>query len=477
MGIFVRGRRLWIRLKGADGKWTNQRTEFFVGQEHEAQRAFDALTRTIAAGVELFGHKAGAITLQEYCDTRFFPARRDLLDDWESDERRLELHVLPKLGVLALRDVRPRHLIGFFRELRAKGKLAPKSIYNVYGVVKALFREARIDDLIIESPCVLDEQHLGPNEDKDPEWRETATFSKAELVALISDRRLPADRHILYALKGLGALRNGEAVGLRWRHLEATATPGLLGKLVVARSHEKEHTKTKRARAMPVHPLLASMLAEWKLSGWPKMMGRLPTPDDLIVPMPAPTKGKGYRAPLGAIRTNSIVQKQFLKDLAMLGMRHRRGHDLRSALITLSQEDGAHQLILEACTHTPKSGKAISGYTRFSWSTRCAEVAKLQIRRPGEATPLPIAVGEGLVTSSLQRRLNVLKQQIDPTWRRRESNSRLQSSPLSTVEPRSADFVANSTDSESSRRVDEADRNTQSGPNCNDVTSESDGER
>jgi hypothetical protein len=37
-------------------------------------------------------------------------------------------------------------------------------------------------------------------------------------------------------------------------------------------------------REVPVHKLLARLLAEWKLRGWPELMGWKPGPDDLIVP-------------------------------------------------------------------------------------------------------------------------------------------------------------------------------------------------
>jgi hypothetical protein len=45
-------------------------------------------------------------------------------------------------------------------------------------------------------------------------------------------------------------------------------------------------TKTDAVKHVPVHPMLAAMLAEWKLGGWAEMMGRAPGPDDLIVPLP-----------------------------------------------------------------------------------------------------------------------------------------------------------------------------------------------
>lgn len=37
-------------------------------------------------------------------------------------------------------------------------------------------------------------------------------------------------------------------------------------------------------REMPVHPTLARVLAEWKLSGFERFTGCPPRPEDLIVP-------------------------------------------------------------------------------------------------------------------------------------------------------------------------------------------------
>ena len=74
------------------------------------------------------------------------------------------------------------------------------------------------------------------------------------------------------------------AAGLRFRHYDPSLQP--LGCLLIATSYDTGRTKTKQPRRMPAHPALAAILAEWKLSGWAAMMGRQPTPDDLIVPMP-----------------------------------------------------------------------------------------------------------------------------------------------------------------------------------------------
>ena len=62
--------------------------------------------------------------------------------------------------------------------------------------------------------------------------------------------------------------------------------------VLIASSNLRRRTKTGVVRHVPVHPVLAAMLAEWKLTGWPALMGRRPEPDDLILPTSAARRVK-----------------------------------------------------------------------------------------------------------------------------------------------------------------------------------------
>ena len=79
-------------------------------------------------------------------------------------------------------------------------------------------------------------------------------------------------------------------------------------------------------------------------------------------------------------RLSRESQNSFRADLALLGFRHRRGHDLRRTFITLAQVDGARRDLLETITHGPR-GSIINVYTTFPCPALCAEVAKLKIRK------------------------------------------------------------------------------------------------
>lgn len=383
--IYPKGGKLYIGYRSASGKWKYAATRLPVGQEAKAKKILEKVEAQVAARAAIAGPAEGPLTVRRYAQHWLVERRALGIADIENEQSRLEHHVYATLGNLKLAEVRPRHLVDLIRKLRVGGKLAPKSIYNVYSVLKALFRDAHMADLIDTTPCVLTKYQLGDNIDKDPEWRATAVYTRDELEMLIADPRVPEDRQLLYALEGIAGLRHGEAAGLRWRHYDPSLAP--LGGLTIATSYDKGRTKTKRSRRVPVHPTLAAMLAEWKLSAWPKMMGRPPTPEDLIVPMP-----QSMRIALGTMRSKNESYKRLRKDLAALGLRPRRGHDLRRTMISLARMDGARADLLQVCTHNPKKGAGtIDLYTTYEWSSLCAEVGKLRIeRRPrGQIIDLP----------------------------------------------------------------------------------------
>ncbi len=222
---------------------------------------------------------------------------------------------------------------------------------NVYSTVRSLFRDAAIADLITATPCVLTKRQIGAVHDAHSDWRRGAVFTRDELERLISDERIGVDRRVLYALLGVAGLCHGEAAALRFRHLDMDAAP--LGRLPIAASNDRETTKTGVEPRVPVHPMLAAILASWRLSGWSKMFGRVPAPDDLVIPTAPPAPGGGKKTPVLQMRSKGYTFKRWCGgtadinnrsracDLSVLGLPHRRVHDLRRTFISLCREDGA----------------------------------------------------------------------------------------------------------------------------------------
>ncbi len=362
VGVYCRANgRLYIRFKNPRGEWEHQKTPYFKGQEEIAERTYRSIVRDVAARRALA--PTGPITLETFA-TKWLKDRKSLrLKAHADDTTRLKLHVYPTLGHLPLTDIRPRDVRDLVLKLRTAGELAPRTIRHVYGLLVTLFKAAVIEELIQGSPCLLPPGTLPPLEDKDPEWRSGAIFTRAEVEALISDPRIIHDRRTLYALKLLAALRHGEAAGLRWRHYHD-------GRLIIANSYLRSGTKTGRTREVPVHPTLAAVLAEWRLA-WAGVYGRQPGEDDLIVPTRNMTP-----------RPAPDAQVSLLADLAKIGLRHRRGHDLRRTMISLALADGASREHLRYVTHGARAGReAFDLYHTPPWEALVKAVGCLRIER------------------------------------------------------------------------------------------------
>jgi hypothetical protein len=184
---------------------------------------------------------------------------------------------------------------------------------------------------------------------------------------------------------------------LRWRDYDDQCLP--LGKLHVSASYSTRQkkvksTKTGVVREVPVHPLLAAMLADWRDTGWPKLVGREPKPDDLIVP----SRGQGEREP--GHRSVNHMLKKFRGDCGKLKIPERRQYDSRRTLISLARAGGANADALKVFTHG-SSQAIIDAYTTFPWTALCE--AMLCVRLPIDTAVEPEPPnGDGLAQVARQ---------------------------------------------------------------------------
>lgn len=159
--VYARGSKLWIAFKDGDGKRRCRSSGFEVGQEKQARALLDEIQALVAAG-EAAGLTAGPITVTRYAE-RWIERRRGRIKTVTDEESRLRLHVLPRIGKMALADVRPRHIRDVVLALRDEGKLAPRSVRHVFAVVHRMFRSAVTDDLIDNNPAIVERGVLPQN--------------------------------------------------------------------------------------------------------------------------------------------------------------------------------------------------------------------------------------------------------------------------------------------------------------------------
>jgi integrase len=276
--------------------------------------------------------------------------------------------------------VKPKHIKTIVdtmrvKDSRKKGKLAPRTIRTVYSVAQAMFRDAQIEEAVSTTPCILYGKHLPEILDKNPEWRDTAVFERKEVETIISDARIPQDRRIYYALMFLGCMRFGEASALRWSNYEPEVEP--LARLRVSRSYNtrdkrEKATKAERPRRVPVHPVLAGLLAEWKGTGWKQFFGREPTPDDLVVPSRRMLNRSAYH-----------MLKKFHADLKRLKLRERRQHDARRTWLSLVLADEANETFAKWIAHGP-SKSVLHAYLTLPWAKLCTVAQRWTLTLPTE---------------------------------------------------------------------------------------------
>lgn len=346
--------------------WHGAQVPEKVGRNRrDAERRDVAMKREIANGTYTPPASRVRDTVQGY-GTLFFESRTN---PYAADELRMfRLHVMSRewLHRMHLDDWKPSHTDQLLRELRSEKKptggrrLTDKSIANIFGAMSLMFDSAVRLEKCLRNPIVL-----APNELKRRVQVEKEIYDVGELAVLLHHHSIPWPIRVLNALCIYTGMREGEACGRRWRDLDDAAAP--LGALSIHDQYNGRPLKTERARFAPVHPDLVAILTAWAQEGFELYTGRLPTPDDFIVP----AVSKWAKQPNW---TRSMYYKAFVKHAAAAGVRPRSLHSTRHSFITHAQRGGAIKADLEKVTHNA-AGDMIDRYTHGVWAPLCAAVS------------------------------------------------------------------------------------------------------
>jgi len=386
-------KKSWPRGFYSDGttyrmKTSNGRFRRLGSNEARALRKFHQARRLENAGDSIGTAATARMTLRTAAERWLEAQRADGARDADRDFGRFKNHVDPLIGSRRVGDVEARDLLLMIRDLKRQKKAdgsprhADGSIVNVLGVCSSVFELAILEGAIEHNPV----KHIPSRKRPKKRGKGGVPYRHHEAVALMTDPRIPADRRILNTLQAFTGMRIGEPCGRRWRDYDRQ-TPGL-GALHVWSQYDDQPLKTGRAahekeRFVPVHPVLAKALAEWRLGGFAEVYGRPPSGDDFIVPDPAT---------MGA-RTQNKAGKDHRADAEELGfyIPGRLTHGLRRWFISACRNASARTEVVELMTHNAK-GQVIDTYTSWEWSTLCDEITKLEVDlQPASLVVLPLA--------------------------------------------------------------------------------------
>ena len=169
------------------------------------------------------------ITLEQWMKDWLYKIKVDTVrtNSWERYESLNRIHVVPKLGNLKLKDIKPAHISDFLVErksapvckkknpteedLKNAKRLSKRSIQYLYVMLNAAFEKAVKFEIIDKNPCVsldkpkLDESEIVPFEDE--ELKHFLEFaSKHELYAF-------------FVIAWYTGCRSSELLNLRWKNV------------------------------------------------------------------------------------------------------------------------------------------------------------------------------------------------------------------------------------------------------------------
>jgi integrase len=212
-GIYKRGGRYCFRFRSPDGRVRQRSTRTLA----EARTLRSALVGDVARGeyreLSRVGFADYATTwIETYTGRSSRGVRPQTLADYRRD---LERHAVPYFGRMRLAEVEPRHVKAFAKALADREpRPSPATIRRTLAPLKALFATALEEGVIRHNPAAGLRLTT-------PDLREedcAKALTDEELAAVI-DATAPEWRILIRTLADTG-LRIGEAIALRWEHVD-----------------------------------------------------------------------------------------------------------------------------------------------------------------------------------------------------------------------------------------------------------------
>lgn len=185
---------------------------------------------------------------------------------WDGYRRKIELHVLPSLGKVPIRRLRPHHLERLYDEKLhpqdGKRPFAPKTVLEIHLIIRGALNDAvrrgivtRNVALVAHAPKVWSIPKVEPQA-----W--TAQELRVFLREAAGHRLFPA----LWLLANTG-MRRSELLGLQWDDVDLDAATISVNRGLVSVGYELHESRGKTSnsrRAIDLDATTVAVLAAWK---------------------------------------------------------------------------------------------------------------------------------------------------------------------------------------------------------------------
>ncbi len=356
------------------------------------------------------------------------PTLRELSEEWiklrkkdpklrpatvSADKSNLEIHILPRIGDVPIRELGSGALKRFIRDLRespptskAKGKkptkegrtLAPYTVRNVCNTLTTM-----LEDIIGEEWIDLIANPMKNNRVRKeiPDGSSRAGrnviihLSRDQAERVITCADVPEARRVRYLLAVTSGMRDGEISGLCWEDVDldakiptvnVTKSCAIKGPKGWASVGE---TKTEDGvRLLPLHHLAVKALRTWKSGGFVQSVGRASKPSDPVFP---DEKCKHYRPKSGEL---------LRRDLRRAGCSDTYGthnidfHATRRSFATWLDANGVPEKTVKRLMGHAGAGVTQRNYTARVLEPLQAAVETIELNLScGQVIALPLKVG------------------------------------------------------------------------------------
>jgi len=176
--------------------------------------------------------------------------KRSTIEEYRSCHR---VHLIPEFGSRPVNAPDKRDVDRFQQKLLRT--LAPKSVMNYLSILSGIFTYAQLEGWRSDNPVALVDK---PKVDKDDELNFLTTEELEALLLVVPDDEWGEVEGVLYLFAAMTGLREGECLGVRWRHIDWPAMRVRVSKNFVR--GEDTSTKGRKGRSVPMADRVAAEL-------------------------------------------------------------------------------------------------------------------------------------------------------------------------------------------------------------------------
>lgn len=280
--------------------------------------------------------RRASLTVAVYLTQRWLPANQARLkpSTWAGYARNTRLHVIPRIGRVPLRHLRPDHIERMYADLSVDGNhcrdggLDEKSIIEIHQMLRRSLDDAVRRGLLVTNPAAI---ALAPR--RRPLGSSAAKAWNAYQLRAFLDHTGGHRMHAALWTAANTGMRRGELAGLHWGDIDLDERRLSINRSLVSVAYElhesRGKTRTSR-RCVDLDSTTVQVLREWKAYRVAEDPGFHPDDPDAHV----------FAQPDGRPVHPQLISDAFKRKVRSSGLPRIRLHDLRHTHATLLLKAG-----------------------------------------------------------------------------------------------------------------------------------------